>query len=52
VTSPASSTSHPTPSRLTRSIYRKLGVSTREQLLERAATLDLSEHDAADVHNG
>ena len=35
-----------------RSIYRKLGVSTREQLLERAATLDLSEPSAADVHPG
>ena len=35
-----------------RSIYRKLGVSTREQLLERAATLDLGEGDAADVHPG
>ncbi len=31
-----------------RSIYRKLGVSTREQLLDRTTTLDLSEHDAAD----
>jgi hypothetical protein len=29
---------------------RKLGVSTREQLLARAATLDLSERDAADIH--
>ncbi len=35
-----------------RNIYRKLGVSTREQLLIRAATLDLSERDAADVHPG
>ena len=32
-----------------RSIYRKLGVSTREQLLERATTLDLSDRDPADV---
>ena len=35
-----------------RTIYRKLGVSTREQLLERAATLDLSERDASDIHPG
>jgi LuxR family maltose regulon positive regulatory protein len=33
-----------------RTIYRKLGVSTREQLLARAAILDLSERDSADVH--
>jgi LuxR family transcriptional regulator, maltose regulon positive regulatory protein len=33
-----------------RTIYRKLGVSTREQLVARAATLDLSERDAADAH--
>ena len=33
-----------------RTIYRKLGISTREQLLARAGMLDLSEHDAADGH--
>jgi LuxR family maltose regulon positive regulatory protein len=35
-----------------RSIYRKLGVSTREELLERAATLDLTTPSVADVHPG
>ena len=35
-----------------RSIYRKLGVSTREQLLKRAATLGLSEPGTTDVHPG
>jgi DNA-binding CsgD family transcriptional regulator len=35
-----------------RSIYRKLGISTREELIEHAATLDPMTGPATDTHSG